>query len=233
MLHAWREWTQTVPDEVTSAARIMQMPPIPEIPEPLRGRAFVTIDAAILGDRAFGAEIVQALRDLGPEIDTFDMVAPVALSRLHNDPEEPVPALTEHRLLSDLPAEAIDAIVAVAGPDSGSPLLAGRDPPPRRRAGRGAAGPRRAAALEAGYLVFGGGIAATPEMVAGLQAALPCSRTRWRSGTPAAATSTSRRTAPTHARSSTRSRTATCARIKAQVDPANIFRSNHPIAPAA
>ena len=75
------------------------MPPIPEMPELLRGRAFVTIDAAILGSRAFGAEIVQALRDLGPEIDTFDMVAPVALSRLHNDPEEPVPVLSEHRLL--------------------------------------------------------------------------------------------------------------------------------------
>ena len=33
VMHAWREWTRTAPDEVTSSARIMQMPPIPEVPE--------------------------------------------------------------------------------------------------------------------------------------------------------------------------------------------------------
>ena len=144
IMHAWREWTLTAPDEVTSSARIMQIPPLPDVPEPLRGRSFVTIDAAVIGNRAFGAEVVQALRDLGPEIDTFDMVAPVALSRLHNDPEAPVPVMSEHRLLGDLPAEAIDAFVAVAGPDSGSRAAARRDPPPRRGARRRRAGPRRA-----------------------------------------------------------------------------------------
>src|SRR3954468_5555459 len=72
VMHAWREWTATLPDEVTSSARIMQIPPIPEVPEILRGRNFVTIDAAIIGDRAFGAEMVRVLRDLEPEIDTFD-----------------------------------------------------------------------------------------------------------------------------------------------------------------
>jgi FAD/FMN-containing dehydrogenase len=51
VMHAWREWTLTVPDEVTSSARIMQIPPLPEIPEFMRGRSFVTIDAAIIGDR--------------------------------------------------------------------------------------------------------------------------------------------------------------------------------------
>ena len=34
VLHAWLEWTDTVPDEVTSVGRILQFPPIPEIPEP-------------------------------------------------------------------------------------------------------------------------------------------------------------------------------------------------------
>ena len=157
VMHAWREWTLTVPDEVTSSARIMQIPPIPEIPEFLRGRNFVTIDAAIIGDRAFGAEAVQALRDLEPEIDTFDMVPPVALSRLHNDPEEPMPVMTEHRLLADLPAEAVDAFVAVAGPDSGSTLMMAEIRHLGGALGEIRPGHGALASLEAAYLFFGGG----------------------------------------------------------------------------
>ena len=232
VLHAWREWTATVPDEVTSAARIMQMPPIPEVPEPLRGRAFVTIDAAILGSRAFGAEIVQRLRDLGPEIDTFDIVPPVALSRLHNDPEEPVPALSEHRLLGELPAEAIDALVAVAGPGSGSPLLLAELRHLGGALAVAAAGHGAQPTLDAAYLAFGAGIAATPEMVAGLEAALPVFKEAlapWDAGRgylnfeERTVDSRSFYDEVTHRH---------LARIKARVDPADIFRSNHPIAPA-
>ena len=32
VLHAWHEWTETVPDEMTSVGRIMQFPPLEEIP---------------------------------------------------------------------------------------------------------------------------------------------------------------------------------------------------------
>jgi hypothetical protein len=232
VMHAWREWTLTVPDEVTSSARILQMPPIPDVPEMLRGRAFVTIDAAILGSRAFGAEIVQALRDLEPEIDTFDMVPPVALSRLHNDPEDPVPVLTEHRLLRDLPAEAIDAFLAAAGPDSGSPLLIAE----LRHLGGALAvskpGHGAQPTLEAGYLAFAAGIPASPEVIAGLHAALPGFKDTlapWDAGRGylnfEENTSDSRSffDEVTHRH---------LAHIKTRVDPADMIVSNHPIAPA-
>jgi hypothetical protein len=231
VMHAWREWTLTVPDEVTSSARIMQVPPIPEVPEFLRGRNFVTIDAAILGARPFGAEIVQPLRDLAPEIDTFDMVPPVALSRLHQDPEEPMPALSEHRLLADLPAEAIDAFLAVAGPDSGSTLMMAEirhlgGALREVRPGHGAL-----ASLEGDYLLFGGGLAATPEMVAGLQAALrpfKAALADWDAGRgylnfeESSVSSRSFYDEVTHRH---------LRRIKAEVDPTDIFMANHPIAP--
>jgi len=232
VMHAWREWTQTVPDEVTSSARILQMPPIEELPPFLRGRQFVTIDAAILGDRAFGAEMVQKLRDLGPEIDTFDMVAPVALSRLHGDPEEPMPALTEHRLLADLPGEAVDAFVAIAGPDSGSTLAMAEIRHLGGALGEIRPGHGALASLEAGYLFFGGGLAATPEMVSQLQEALPRFKdamARWDSGRGylnfEESTVGSRRfyDEVTHRH---------LARIKTKVDPGEIFVSNHPILPA-
>jgi len=221
-----------VPDEVTSSARILQLPPIPEIPEPLRGRSVVTIDAAIIGDRASGAGIVQALRDLEPEIDTFDMVPPVALSRLHQDPEEPMPALTEHRLLADLPAEAVDAFVAVAGPDSGSTLMMAEIRHLGGALGEIRPGHGALASLEAGYLFFGGGLAATPEMVAGLKAELPrfkASMAPWDAGrgylnfeeSPIDSRGFYDQVTHRHLR-----------HIKAAVDPGDVFVSNHPIAPA-
>jgi hypothetical protein len=175
---------------------------------------------------------VQALRDLAPEIDTFDMVPPVALSRLHQDPEEPMPALSAHRLLADLPAEAVDAFVAVAGPESGSTLMMAEirhlgGALREVRPGHGAL-----ASLDAGYLLFGGGLAATPEMVAGLEAALPPFKdamAEWDAGRgylnfeETSVSSRSFYDEVTHRH---------LARIKAQVDPGDIFMSNHPIAPA-
>ena len=106
------------PDDVTTSFRIMQMPPLPEIPEPIRGRSIVLIDGATHGDPA----VIEPLRALGPEIDTFATVPAPALVRLHQDPEEPMPYKGDTALVESLPAEAIDALLAVAGPGSGSPL---------------------------------------------------------------------------------------------------------------
>jgi FAD/FMN-containing dehydrogenase len=50
VLHAWHAWTGTVPDEITSLGRILRLPPLPQVPEQLRGRAFTLVEAAYLGD---------------------------------------------------------------------------------------------------------------------------------------------------------------------------------------
>jgi FAD/FMN-containing dehydrogenase len=231
VMHAWREWTRTLPDEVTSSARIMQIPPIPEVPEMLRGRNFVTIDAAVIGDRAFGAAMVRALRELEPEIDTFDMVPPVALSRLHNDPEDPMPVITDHRLLGELTAEAIDAFVAHAGPGSASTMLMAEIRHLGGALGVAKPGNGALAKLDAGYMVFGGGLA-IPEIVPALRASLGAFKDafeQWDAGTAYlnfeenTADSRSFYDELTHRR---------LAHIKTNVDPADIFRSNHPIAGA-
>jgi FAD/FMN-containing dehydrogenase len=125
VLPAWLEWTRSCPDEVTTALRILQLPPIDAIPEPLRGRNIVAIDGAVLGDDATGAELIAPLRALGPDMDTFTRMPAAALARLHGDPEGPTPAVSDTANLGaidDVDAFA-QAFVGAAGPGSGSSLL--------------------------------------------------------------------------------------------------------------
>ena len=122
VLHAWRDWTETAPREITSVGRLMQFGDGLEVAELVRGRSFVVIEAAYLGDEAAGAELIAPLRELRPELDTFTIVPPSALGHLHMEPEHPVARLADDGLVGALPAAAIDDLVAVAGPGSGSPL---------------------------------------------------------------------------------------------------------------
>jgi FAD/FMN-containing dehydrogenases len=123
ILHAWRAWTAGVPDSVTSVGRLSSFQAGPEVPEVLRGRSFVLVEAACVTTEDEGIELLRPLRELGPEIDAFAMLSPTGLGALHLDPVDPVAVFIDGWLLDDLPPAAIDALVAVAGPGSGSPLL--------------------------------------------------------------------------------------------------------------
>jgi hypothetical protein len=124
VLRAYVEWCRTAPDAISTSARLLQVPPLPDIPEPVRGRQFVAIDGAFLGSPEAGAEVLAPLRALEPEIDMFASIPAAALSHIHMDPEQPVPGIGDGMVLDELTPAAIDALVAAAGPGSGSPLLA-------------------------------------------------------------------------------------------------------------
>ena len=102
VLKAWRAWTETVPEEMTSVGRILQFPPIPEIPEEVRGKSFVVVQAFWLGDEAEGTRLLEPLRGLGPVLDTVAPTPARELWRVHMDPEEPVPYAGDGQLLDDV-----------------------------------------------------------------------------------------------------------------------------------
>jgi FAD/FMN-containing dehydrogenase len=166
VLHAWRAWTATVPDEVTSLGHLLRIPPLPQIPEQLRGRAFVILEAAYLGDADAGAELTGPLRRLGPEQDTFAMIPAAALGQLNMDPDQPVPAQGDGALLTDFPAAAIDALVAAAGPAAGAPP----DTVEVRHLGgalaRPAPGGGAQPSIDARYLLFAAASSPTPNLAA-------------------------------------------------------------------
>jgi FAD binding domain len=123
-LHVYREWASRVPEEVASVVRMMNLPPIPDVPEVIRGKKFLAIAAACIGSKEEGETSIGPLRKIGePLMDTFDQIPAKGLVRIAMDPEPPVPGLGHHRVLNELDDDAIDTFYETAGPESDSPLL--------------------------------------------------------------------------------------------------------------
>jgi FAD/FMN-containing dehydrogenase len=123
VLAAWGEWTEEAPESVTSVARLFQVPDVEWLPAQLRGRQLVMIDAVAQGDAEAGARALAPLRALRPEIDTFRQVSAADIAHLQLDPQEPTAVYANSVLVHGLPADAVDALDAAAGPGSGSNLL--------------------------------------------------------------------------------------------------------------
>jgi hypothetical protein len=123
-VRAYRDWAAGAPEEVGSMVRVLNLPPIPDIPEPIRGKKWLAITAVVIGSEEEGKQAIAPLREIGePAMDSFAQMPITGVTRIAMDPEPPVPGLGHHRVINELPDEAIDAFVEAAGPESGSPLL--------------------------------------------------------------------------------------------------------------
>jgi FAD binding domain len=164
-VRTYRDWAAALPDEVTSVVRFLRPPPAPDVPEPLRDTPLLTIGAACIGSREEGEAWIAPLRELGePVMDIFEWMPTTGLSAIHMDPEHPVPGLGHHGLVGDLPDEAIDAFVGVAGPDSGSPLLLAELRQLGGALGRPTENGGTLSHLDAGFAMLGVGAMMAPEL---------------------------------------------------------------------
>jgi uncharacterized protein YbjT (DUF2867 family)/FAD/FMN-containing dehydrogenase len=125
VLEFFAEWSRSTPSELTAAATFRSFPPLPAVPEPLRGRSFIAVRGCYSGELAAGRALVnQARAALGPAaVDTFAAMPAAALAGISLDPVDPLGAISHSELIRDLTPETIDALVEVAGPQSGSPLV--------------------------------------------------------------------------------------------------------------
>jgi FAD binding domain/Berberine and berberine like len=233
VLHAWRRWVDDVPEELTSIGRFLQFPPIPDIPQPLRGNSFVVIEATYIGDEQAGADLLRPLRELGPVMDTFATIPVEHLRKLHMDPPGPVPGYGDGMLLDDLPEYAIDTLVAVAGAESGSPLISVEVRHLGGALARRAPGHGALASIEADFALFAVGMAPTPELGAAVKARVELVRaamSQWDAGR-AYLNFTERREGGEQLFGPVTYRRLQA--VKARVDPDDFVRSNHPVRPDA
>lgn len=123
VLHAFRAWAPTLPEQASASVALMRMPPLDVVPEPLRGKFVVSLRFAFDGDAAVGERLLAPMLESGEVM--FAAVAPMPYAQadaIHQDPTEPMPAWERGRMLRDLPPAAVDALLAVAGPDVDIPF---------------------------------------------------------------------------------------------------------------
>jgi hypothetical protein len=234
VVHAFREWSQSAPREITTSLRFLHLPPFPDVPEPLRDRPVIVVDGAYLGSEADGAALLHALRDVAAPMvmDTWATIPVPGLVRLHGDPEQPVPGVGDGWQLRELTPEAADAFVELGGPGSGSPLLALEL---RQLGGALAEAPDGAGALGAlpdPFTLFGIGIAMGDGAAEAIDAHLERVKRAmapWRSGVYLNFAEHPGRDVADAFDEATYSRLRD---VKARYDEGNLFRSNHPVEPA-
>jgi hypothetical protein len=172
-LRRYRDWTAEAPEEVGSMVRMLNLPPIPDIPEEIRGKKWLAITACCIGSKEEGEKLIAPLREIGePAMDAFDQMPAPGLSRIAMDPEPPVPGLGHHATLSELPDEALDAFVEVAGPETDSPLLLAELRHMGGALGRAPDGAGALDKLDAEYVMLGIGMLMDPAMRAPIEGQL-------------------------------------------------------------
>lgn len=170
VLTVWHGWTQGLDESATTCFRLLRLPPLPELPEFLRGQSFVVIDGAISGDQDAAAQLLAPLRALNAAIDTFGIMPVSRLGEIHMDPPGPVPGAGDGMNLDSVPPQAMAAVLRLAGAGVESPLLSVEI----RHIGGQLAVPNGDAAvnrLHGEYLFYAVGITPTPEAVAVVTAA--------------------------------------------------------------
>ena len=152
------------------------------MPEPLRGKPLLTIDGACIGSQEEGEAAIAPLREIGePMMDTFD---PDARRRAQPDPHGPgepgARARRRHDARASCPTRRSTPSSAVAGADSGSPLLLTELRHVGGALGRPAENGGALSHLDAGFVDVQRRHADDPELGEAITAHLDRSRRRWR-----------------------------------------------------
>jgi hypothetical protein len=124
VIQRWRTWAAELPEAATTSFALFQLPDMPGVPPQLAGRLTLSVRYVWTGDAEAGARVLAPMRSVAPML--IDDVADkpyTAIDSVHTDPLDPVPGSEAAAVLTDFPAEAADALLAVTGAGSNSPQI--------------------------------------------------------------------------------------------------------------
>ena len=92
VLSAYLKWTASVPDELTSALRIIHFPAVPTLPPALSGKSAILVMACYNGETEKGEALLAPMRSLGTALlDTFAPIPYSQVATIANDPDDAAP----------------------------------------------------------------------------------------------------------------------------------------------
>nr|UPA71913.1 mitomycin radical oxidase [Streptomyces sp.] len=90
LLADYLRWTETLPEELTSSVSLLAYPDLPVFPAPLRGRFAAHVRIAYTGEPHAGERLVAPLRALGPRLsDTVAEMPYTECGAIYSDPPQP------------------------------------------------------------------------------------------------------------------------------------------------
>ena len=123
VLHAWSTWAPTMPEDVTTSVALLRLPPVDDVPPPLRGVVSLAVRFGFAGPADRGEALLAPMRRVAtPVLDSVGPMSFAAVDGIHMDPPEPMPAVTRGGLLHSMPADLVDTLLGVAGPGVDVPL---------------------------------------------------------------------------------------------------------------
>ncbi|PZT74842.1 MULTISPECIES: FAD-binding oxidoreductase [unclassified Streptomyces] len=124
VLHTYARWCAAVPDEMSSSVQLIGYPDLPAVPQELRGRHITHIRVAFSGDPDQGKAWVRPLRAAGTALrDTVTEIPYAEAGSIHHEPPGPVSVYDRNAALRELSPDAVDALLALAGPGAGAPYF--------------------------------------------------------------------------------------------------------------
>ncbi|WP_218125992.1 FAD-binding oxidoreductase [Sinosporangium album] len=123
VLHAFREWVWTLPEDFAASVALIKLPDLPRVPTPVRGKFVAHLRVVYLGEAAEGDRLLAPMRKAAPVVlDTVRDMPYSEVGSVYNDPPDPFPFWERATLLRALPEEAVESLVSLGGADSGSPF---------------------------------------------------------------------------------------------------------------
>jgi FAD/FMN-containing dehydrogenase len=120
----FRDWAAAAPDELTASIVIMNMPPLPQVPEPMRGKSFISVLACYSGPMEDADDLFRVWNEWKPAVmNSFGAMPFSEVASISADPEQPMPGLSTGAWLSDLNDDTVEILLRnVVSVNGSSPI---------------------------------------------------------------------------------------------------------------
>ena len=124
VIERWLHWSDAQPELATTSIGLFQLPAMPEVPPELAERLTLSVRYVWTGDPEEGERRFAEIRESAPVVlDDVSLKPYTAIDSVHTDPLDPMPSFEAATVLTELPEEAVEALLALTGPGSGSPQV--------------------------------------------------------------------------------------------------------------